>query len=664
MMPASAAADVDVAVAAAKATLQRGSDWSATSLEERCKLLHRAADVIEGPLFEEFVSAESADTGKTVALARALDVPRAIANLRFFAELAMHDDSGSVRHIDRTPSFLKSLSYPVRKPVGVVGLITPWNLPLYLLSWKLAPALVMGNAVVAKPSELTPRTAGMLAEVFQKVGLPDGVFNVVQGRGVDAGASLVSHPDTAAVSFTGGTATAKHVASVAASQFKKLSLELGGKNPCIVFADCDMEETIRGVLRSSFLNAGQICLCGSRILVEDDGAGFFDRFVGAFATAAKSLTVGNPHSSRTNIGSLSSQAHLEKVARYVAMAREEGGEIVVGGEPPSPAELAKLDEADVSTNEGFFWRPTIISGLPHDSKVVQDEIFGPVVTVHRFRGDDEAVELANDTKYGLAAQVWTSSIVRGVDIPAQINAGTVWVNSWLLRELHMPFGGFKASGFAREGGTHSLDFYSETTTICIKSGGLSSPPFPGPPPNIVVPRVGGGSRAFSSTRRFSTSSMSSASSSPLANKNTAFDVNSAPRPVGAYVHARRVGETLYLAGIGPRHPETNEVPGGPVVCPESGDVRDYDAAAQTRQVFDNVRTVLLAAGSSLEHVVDIQCFLTDMERDFPAFNKVYAEEMNGIAATRTTIGIAALPPNGKNIAVEFKVIATLPSSSE
>eukprot|EP00750_Incisomonas_marina_P029277 INCI709.2.p1 GENE.INCI709.2~~INCI709.2.p1 ORF type:complete len:831 (-),score=149.45 INCI709.2:2397-4889(-) len=644
LLAASTDADVDSAVQAAAGTLGKGSAWSSMSLEARCRVLSSAADIMEGPMFEEFVHAESADTGKPLSLARALDIPRAIANLRFFAGLAQHANADELRHIDGPPDFLQSTSYTVRKPIGVVGLVTPWNLPLYLLSWKLAPALAMGNSIVAKPSEVTPRSAVLLARALQQAGLPDGVFNVVHGYGADCGGPLVAHPQVSAVSFTGGTATGAQVAALAASQFKKLSLELGGKNPCVVFADCDFEATVRGVIRSSFLNSGQICLCGSRILIEDDGQGFYERFVSALVAAAESLRVGNPSHSDTNMGPLSSAAHRAKIAGYVDLARSEGGEVLCGGVPPSTKELqASFTDADgEETGEGgYFWRPTILGGLPHDSRVVQEEIFGPVVTVHPFTSDDEAVSLANDTKYGLAAQVWTTSMSRGHNVAASIDAGTIWVNCWLLRELHMPFGGYKASGVAREGGTHSLNFYSETSTVCVKTGPLTSPPLPGRPATIPT-----GHRSFST--------MSS----------DAFDVKAAPRPVGAYVHARRVGETLYLAGIGPRDPETNGVPGGPVVCPETGAMRDYDAAAQTRQVFSNIRAVLEGAGSSLENVVDVQCFLTDMERDFPAFNAVYAEEMAGIDATRTTIGITALPPNGKNIAVEFKVIATVPPTAK
>jgi len=485
----------------------------------------------------------------------------------------------------------------------------------------------MGNTIVAKPSEITPRSALLLAKALQEAGLPDGVFNIVQGYGAACGSSLVSHPDVSAVSFTGGTATGAQVAALAAPQFKKLSLELGGKNPCVVFADCDIEATVRGIVRSSFLNSGQICLCGSRILVEDDGEGFYDRFLSAFAAATESLIVGDPAHPDTNMGPLSSEAHRNKISSYVALARENGGEVVTGGAPPSSDDLQKLHvEGGIDTTGGYFWRPTIIAGLSHDDRVVQEEIFGPVVTVHKFQDESEAIALANDTKYGLAAQVWTTSMSKGHNVAAQIDAGTIWVNCWLVRQLHMPFGGYKASGVAREGGTHSLNFYSETSTVCVKTGALTSPPLPGRPAN--VPAIG--------KRSFST----------RASRNDAFDVEAAPRPVGAYVHAKQVGETLYLAGIGPRHPETNEVPGGPVVCAETNQPREYDAAAQTRQVFDNIRAVLDAAGSSLEHVVDVQCFLTNMERDFPAFNKVYAEEMKGIDATRTTMCVGLCVVHG------------------
>lgn len=465
----SGAEDVDAAVEAAASSLSGA--WAGMGLEQRCALLNRAADILERDT-DRFARAETTDTGKPLSLSKALDVPRAVANFRFFASFAPHAVADEIRHID-APPMLQSTSYTVRKPVGVVGLVTPWNLPLYLLTWKLAPALVMGNTVVAKPSEVTPRTATLLAEVLREAGLPDGVFNVVHGLGNEAGKFLVSHPKVSAVSFTGGTSTGEVVAGLAAPQFKKTSLELGGKNPCIVFADCDLESAVEGIVRSSFLNSGQICLCGSRILVQRDSSdpGFYQRFVDAFAAATRALRVGDPMATHTNLGPVVSAEHRDKILSYVTLAKEAGGTLVAGDD--------SLEDTDA---RGFYVQPTIVTGLPHDSRCAQEEIFGPVVTVHPFDTDAEAVHMANDTRYGLAAQVWTENATRAHTVSAQLDAGTVWVNCWLLRELHMPFGGFKASGVSREGGVHSLNFYSETSTVCVKSGAKVSPPMPGRAP--------------------------------------------------------------------------------------------------------------------------------------------------------------------------------------
>jgi len=360
------------------------------------------------------------------------------------------------------PPQLASLSYPVRKPVGVVGIVTPWNLPLYLLTWKLAPALAMGNALVVKPSELTPTTASMLMRLLHEQGLPEGVANVVHGDG-EAGAAVVSHPDVAAVSFTGGTATGKRVAEAAAPQFKKLSLELGGKNATIVFKDCDFEATVQATVRAAFLNSGQICLCGSRLLVDRSDPAFYERFVAAFTAAASELVVGDPFDERTDLGPVISEAHRDKIAGIVERGRAEG-RLLCGG----PVD-----------GEGYFYRPTVLAGLDHASSVAQQEIFGPVVTVHGFETEQEAIKMANGTEYGLAASVWSESLT-ALRVAEQLDAGTVWVNTWLARELHMPFGGTKRSGVSREGGQHSLDFYSETSTVCVHRGPDRSPlPMPG-----------------------------------------------------------------------------------------------------------------------------------------------------------------------------------------
>eukprot|EP01062_Namystynia_karyoxenos_P026579 TRINITY_DN2060_c0_g1_i5.p1 TRINITY_DN2060_c0_g1~~TRINITY_DN2060_c0_g1_i5.p1 ORF type:complete len:535 (+),score=163.40 TRINITY_DN2060_c0_g1_i5:85-1605(+) len=458
---ASAAADVEAAVAAARAAGAKGP-WA--TLEERCQLLREAAARLEQRL-PEFAAAESEDTGKPLGLTRAVDVPRAVANLRFFAGLAVHASDAEFRRQDGR---MAALSYAVRRPAGVVALVTPWNLPLYLLTWKLAPALAMGNTVVAKPSELTPSTATMLAELLQEVGLPDGVFNVIHGLGTDCGTPLVKHPHVSAVSFTGGTKTGALVAAAAAPQFKKLSLELGGKNSSIVFADCDMEAAVAGVLRAAFLNSGQVCLCGSRVLIQ---RGFYERFTAALTEAARALVVGDPADATTDMGPLISAQHREKVASYAALALHEGGELLCGGGPP-----ANLPEG---LRGGAYFAPTIVSGLGPTARCSQEEVFGPFVTLHPFDDEDEAVAIANGTQYGLAANLWTESLGRAHSVAGRLEAGTVWVNCWLHRELHMPFGGLKNSGVAREGGVHSLNFYSETSTICVKLGDKTPPPMPG-----------------------------------------------------------------------------------------------------------------------------------------------------------------------------------------
>jgi len=349
-----------------------------------------------------------------------------------------------------------AINYTLRKPVGVAGLITPWNLPLYLLSWKVAPALAMGNTIVAKPSEVTPMTAALLAEVFDEVGAPAGIFNLVHGLGGDAGQAIVEHPDVKLVSFTGGTATGRRVAATAAPMFKKLSLELGGKNPTVVFADADFEEAVQGAARAGFANQGQICLCGSRLLVERP---IYDKFVDALVKQVSSLKVGNPSDPDTDIGSLVSLAHREKVESYVALAQEEGGTIAHGGKRP---------ELEGGHADGAFLMPTIVTGLDANCRTATEEIFGPVVTVHPFDTEEEALTIANGVQYGLAASVWTSDLKRAHRFSAALDSGMVWVNTWLLRDLRVPFGGMKDSGVGREGGKYSLGFFSEARNVCIK----------------------------------------------------------------------------------------------------------------------------------------------------------------------------------------------------
>jgi aminomuconate-semialdehyde/2-hydroxymuconate-6-semialdehyde dehydrogenase len=440
-IPDSGEGDVDDAVNAAKDAFDA---WSRTPAERRSRMLLKVADLIEDNL-EELARMESRDNGKPLSLARRLDIPRAVANFRFFATAILHQ-STEAHATDTT-----ALNYTLRQPIGVAGLISPWNLPLYLLSWKIAPALASGNTCVAKPSELTPLTANRLAELSLEAGLPAGVMNIVHGTGPKAGAAICAHPDVPLISFTGGTVTGAKVAAAAAPMFKKLSLELGGKNPNLVFADADLDDAIATSIRSSFWNQGEICLCGSRIFVERS---IHDEFVSRFVEATRKLRIGDPSDEQTDVGALISAAHLEKVTGYIALAKDEGGTIVAGGN--------RVDR------KGFYVEPTIITGLTCDCRVLQEEIFGPVVTVTPFDGDEEAVRFANSTRYGLSATVWTRDLQRAHRVAAQLHAGTVWVNCWLLRDLRVPFGGAKDSGVGREGGFHSLDFFTEPKNVCVK----------------------------------------------------------------------------------------------------------------------------------------------------------------------------------------------------
>ena len=444
-VPRSKGADVDFAVMAAGRAF---ATWSQTSMAERADLLEAVASRI-AKRSEELAELESRDTGKPIHVARTVDIPRAVANFRFFA--------GAVRH-DQTACHAMdgALNYTLRAPVGVVALVTPWNLPIYLLSWKAAPALAMGNTVVAKPSELTPLTASALADIFREVGCPEGVFNLVHGTGPEAGEPLIGHPQVALVSFTGGTATGARVAAIAAPQFKKLSLELGGKNATIVFSDCDFQKTVAGAVRAGFLNQGQVCLCGSRILVERS---IHDRFVAALVANVRAMKLGSPSDPATELGALISLAHRDKVEGYLALAREEGGVIACGGARP-----LLLPPHDT----GAFLEPAVITGLSPRCRTATEEIFGPVVTVHAFDTEAEALSIANGVRYGLSASVWTNDLSRAHRIAARLETGMVWVNTWLLRDLRVPFGGIKESGVGREGGVHSLEFFSESRNICIK----------------------------------------------------------------------------------------------------------------------------------------------------------------------------------------------------
>jgi aminomuconate-semialdehyde/2-hydroxymuconate-6-semialdehyde dehydrogenase len=427
------------------------ASWSKTKITERADLLDAVADEIEKNL-SDLARLESLDTGKPIDLAKSLDIPRAVSNFRFFSQ-AIRQSQTAFHEMPH------AINYTLRQPIGVAGLITPWNLPLYLLSWKLAPALVMGNTVVAKPSELTPSTANALAEIFDRIRAPRGIFNVIHGYGHEAGEALVGHPQTSLISFTGGTVTGRRVAAVAAPQFKKLSLELGGKNPTLVFADAGIQENITEIARSSFLNQGQICLCGSRILVE---ASIHDEFVLALTNEIKKWKIGPPQEVGVQFGSLSSLSHLQKVESYIELAKSEGGRIVHGGQ------RIKLSPP---YDKGAFFEPTIITGLSHSCRTATEEIFGPVVTVHKFKDEKESLQMANGARYGLSASVWTKDLKRAHRISHEIEAGTVWVNTWLLRDLRVPFGGMKESGVGREGGIHSLDFFSESKNVCIYLGG-------------------------------------------------------------------------------------------------------------------------------------------------------------------------------------------------
>ena len=440
-IPDSDARDVDAAVQAAKAAFPA---WSQTPAAERSRLMLALADLIEKNL-DELVLLESKDSGKPVSLARRLDIPRAVANFRFFATAILHQASEA--HVtDQT-----ALNYTLRQPHGVAGLISPWNLPLYLLTWKIAPAIATGNTCVAKPSELTPLTAHRLAELSVEAGIPAGVINIVHGYGPKAGAAICEHRDVPLISFTGGTATGARVAAAAAPMFKKLSLELGGKNPNVVFSDADLDDAIATSIRSSFWNQGEICLCGSRIFVERP---VYDQFVERFVAETRKLRIGDPLDTATDVGALISEAHLHKVRGYLDLAKQEGGTIVTGGN--------RVDR------KGWFLEPAVVTGLTCECRVLQEEIFGPVVTITPFDGEEQGVAFANSTRYGLSASVWTRDLQRAHRVAARLDVGTVWVNTWLLRDLRVPFGGMKDSGVGREGGADSLAFFTEAKNVCVK----------------------------------------------------------------------------------------------------------------------------------------------------------------------------------------------------
>jgi aminomuconate-semialdehyde/2-hydroxymuconate-6-semialdehyde dehydrogenase len=443
---------VNQAVEAAREALS--GEWGRLPVRERAARLHKVADGIE-KRFDRFVAAEVADTGKPIALTSRLDVPRAAANFRVFADLIKTAGLDSFQ--TETPDGKSALNYAIRKPLGVVGIITPWNLPLLLLTWKVAPALACGNAVVVKPSEETPATATLLAEVMEDAGIPDGVYNVVHGFGPNsAGEFLTQHPDVNAVTFTGESQTGAAIMKTVAASVKPVSFELGGKNAAIVFADCDFEDTVNGVAEAAFLNTGQVCLCAERMYVERK---IFDQFVDALKKKADNLRIGSPLESTTELGPLISLQHREKVLSYYRLAREEGATVVTGGGVP---------EFGSELDRGFYVQPTIYTGLAESARCVKEEIFGPVCHVAAFDSEEQAVNMANDTKYGLAASIWTSNLKRGHRVAQQMNVGITWVNCWFLRDLRTPFGGVGLSGIGREGGMHSLNFYSELNNICIR----------------------------------------------------------------------------------------------------------------------------------------------------------------------------------------------------
>ncbi len=445
-IPNSNEKDIEIAVTAAQKAFP---EWSITSAENKFKILNKIAELIDENL-EALALAESNDNGKPLWLAKQVDIPRASANFRFFATSIMHFATEAHAMED------KAINYTLRKPIGVVGCISPWNLPLYLFTWKIAPALAAGNCVIAKPSEVTPITAFLLAKICKEAGLPDGVLNIVHGDGKNCGEAIVKHPSIKAISFTGSTRAGEQIATIAAPMFKKLSLELGGKNPNIIFADCNWEKMLTETIRSSFGNQGQICLCGSRVLIERT---VYEKFKHTFIERAKYLKMGDPLLPDSKQGAIVSKVHFEKIINCIDIAKQEGGKILIGGN------AVKLEGR---CEHGYFFEPTIIEGLDQQCKTNQEEIFGPVITIQPFDTEEEALQLANATQYGLAATLWTQDISRANRMAAKIESGIVWVNCWLLRDLRTPFGGLKNSGTGREGGWEALKFFTEQKNVCIE----------------------------------------------------------------------------------------------------------------------------------------------------------------------------------------------------
>ena len=445
-LPDSNSQDVETAYKAAETAFQ---SWSETTLDERSQILSKIAKLIIEKL-PELALAEAKDNGKPVHVAKSIDIPRASANFQFFANAITQFASEAHESVGQN-----AINFTLRQPIGVVGCISPWNLPLYLFTWKIAPAIAAGNCVVAKPSEITPMTAYLLGEILTEAGLPKGVLNIIHGLGTTTGQAIVEHPNIKAISFTGGTKTGAHIAKVASPMFKKLSLELGGKNPAIIFSDCDYNEMLQTTVRSSFANQGQICLCGSRIFVE---ASIYQKFKTDFIAAVSKLKVGSPFNNHTDIGALVSKTHLNKVKSYVDNAEQYGGKVVFGGN------LVSVRDSE----NGYYLEPTIIEVNDNSCILNQEEIFGPVVTIMSFNDENEVLAMANDVSYGLSATLWTNDLKRTMRVSKQIDAGIVWVNTWLLRDLRTPFGGMKSSGVGREGGLEALRFFTEPKNICIK----------------------------------------------------------------------------------------------------------------------------------------------------------------------------------------------------
>ncbi|MBL4754439.1 MAG: aldehyde dehydrogenase [Flavobacteriales bacterium] len=444
-IPDSDRADVEQAVAAAKAAFP---SWSRIPKEARSKILAKVADLIEANL-DKLALAESTDNGKPVSLAKNVDIPRAAANFNFFATAILH-------YASESHAMEKGvINYTLREPIGIAGCISPWNLPLYLFTWKIAPALAAGNTVIAKPSEVTPMTAYLLSELCIEAGVPPGVLNIIHGLGNKVGASITAHPDIPMISFTGGTETGAEIARIAAPMFKKLSLELGGKNPNIIFANCNFDKMLKTTLKSSFSNQGEICLCGSRIFIEKP---LYEKFKSAFVAATQLLKVGDPLNKDSDMGAIVSEAHTEKIMSYIELAKEEGGTVLAGGKRVTlPGEH----------QNGWYIEPTIIEGLGHECRTNQEEIFGPVVTLIPFDSEDEVIEMANSTRYGLSATIWTNNLQTAHQVANHLHVGIAWINCWLLRDLRTPFGGSKSSGVGREGGFEALSFFTEPKNVCI-----------------------------------------------------------------------------------------------------------------------------------------------------------------------------------------------------